>query len=150
MTTLLIEQLGLTRDGGVDLAIEASGAPSCVQIGCMTLKSGSALFATSLSTQYVLIVRGRYVQVGMGSQMNVTMPLFHIISKELQILGSFRYGPGAYPLAISLVERGLVDVKALITQRYPFEDGIAAFEATKAGKDATGKVSGFAGTFTQH
>jgi len=77
----------------------------------------------------------------MGSQSSVPVPLFHIINKELQFLGSFRYGPGAYRIAISLVERGLVDVKPLITQRYPFAEGKAAFEATKSGKDALGKVS---------
>jgi L-iditol 2-dehydrogenase/D-xylulose reductase len=76
----------------------------------------------------------------MGAQSSVPVPLFHIISRELQILGSFRYGPGAYQLAISLVERGLVDVKPLITQRYAFLDSGAAFEATKLGRDVDGKV----------
>ena len=56
------------------------------------------------------------------------------------VKGSFRYGPGAYPLAISLVERGLVDLKPLVTQRYAFNDAIEAFETTKNGKDSHGKV----------
>lgn len=67
--------------------------------------------------------------------------MFHVVAKELQILGSFRYGPGAYKLAISLVERGLVDLGPLITQRYAFADSIEAFEATRAGQDRDGKVS---------
>lgn len=77
----------------------------------------------------------------MGAQSSVSFPIFYIISRELQVLGSFRYGPGSYPLAISLVERGLVDVKPLITQRYAFADSRNAFEATKLGKDLDGKVS---------
>lgn len=76
----------------------------------------------------------------MGAQTSVAFPLFHIINKELQILGSFRYGPGAYETAISLVERGLVDVKPLITQRYAFIDSKDAFEATKTGRDQHGNV----------
>ena len=77
----------------------------------------------------------------MGGQSAVPVPLFHVINKELVFRGSFRYGPGAYQLAISLVERGLVDVKPLVTQRYAFVDSQAAFEATKAGRDAKGNVS---------
>jgi D-xylulose reductase len=77
----------------------------------------------------------------MGAQSAVPVPLFHIINKELVFRGSFRYGPGAYQLAISLVERGLVDVKPLVTQRFAFADSVAAFEATKFGKDTQGNVS---------
>lgn len=111
------------RDSGaVDLAIEASGAPSCVQVGANILKPA-----------------GTYVQVGMGAQMTVPVPLFQVITKELKVLGSFRYGPGDYPLAISLVARGLIDLKPLVTQRYQFDDALEAFGATANGKDGNGK-----------
>jgi len=46
----------------------------------------------------------------------VPMPLF--LAKELTVKGSFRYGSGDYPLAISLVSSGKIDVKPLITHRY--------------------------------
>ncbi|WWD17531.1 chlorophyll synthesis pathway protein BchC [Kwoniella shandongensis] len=108
--------------GAVDLAIEASGAPTCVQIGLAILKPA-----------------GTYVQVGMGAKMTLPVPLFHIITKQLKVIGSFRYGAGDYPLAISLVERGLVDLKPLVTQRYEFDDAKEAFEATKLGKGKDGK-----------
>ena len=77
----------------------------------------------------------------MGARMTLPMPLFEIITKELRVLGSFRYGPGDYPLAISLVERGLIDLGPLITQRYEFTDALEAFETTRRGKDSSGKVS---------
>ena len=54
---------------------------------------------------------------------------------------TFRYGPGDYSLAISLVERGLVDLKPLVTHRYKFKDALEAFQVTEKGKDANGKVS---------
>lgn len=66
--------------------------------------------------------------------------MFHIVTKQLKVLGSFRYGAGDYPLAISLVERGLVDLKPLVTHRYSFEEALTAFETTQNGKDANGKV----------
>lgn len=84
---------------------------------------------------------GTYVQVGMGSNMTVKVPFFPVISKQLRILGSFRYGMGDYPLAISLVERGLIDLKPLVTQVVEFDQALEAFETTRKGRDANGKVS---------
>lgn len=84
---------------------------------------------------------GTYVQVGMGSNMTVKVPFFPVISKQLRILGSFRYGMGDYPLAISLVERGLIDLKPLVTQVVEFDQALEAFETTRKGRDENGKVS---------
>jgi threonine dehydrogenase-like Zn-dependent dehydrogenase len=87
-----------------------------------------------------MTISGTYVQVGMGSNMTVKVPFFPVISKQLRILGSFRYGMGDYPLAISLVERGLIDLKPLVSQVVEFEDALEAFETTRKGRDANGKV----------
>ncbi|ORY32623.1 putative sorbitol dehydrogenase [Naematelia encephala] len=123
VTNAVRTQLGLPDrgPGAVDLALEASGAPTCMQMGLHILKPA-----------------GTYVQVGMGAVMTQPTPLFQIIAKELRVIGSFRYGPGDYPLAISLVERGLVNLKPLVTQRYEFTDALEAFETTRAGKDKNG------------
>jgi threonine dehydrogenase-like Zn-dependent dehydrogenase len=43
-------------------------------------------------------------------------------------------------MAISLVERGLVDLKPLVTHRYKFKDALEAFRMTEKGKDESGKV----------
>ena len=75
----------------------------------------------------------------MGSNMNIPVSFFQIISKQLRIVGSFRYGEGDYALSISLVERGLIDLKPLVTHRYEFENARAAFDATKVGKGPDGK-----------
>lgn len=77
----------------------------------------------------------------MGSNMTVKVPFFPVISKQLRILGSFRYGMGDYPLAISLVERGLIDLKPLVTQVVEFDKALEAFETTRKGRDENGKVS---------
>jgi D-xylulose reductase len=53
----------------------------------------------------------------------------------------FRYGPGDYPMAISLVARGLIDLKPLVTHRFKFEEAVKAFGVTQNGKDEDGKVS---------
>lgn len=77
----------------------------------------------------------------MGANMNITIPLAAVGEKELRMIGSFRYGAGDYPLAISLVERGLVDLKPLRTHQYPFNDAVTAFETTAKGRDRDGRVS---------
>ena len=43
-------------------------------------------------------------------------------------------------MAISLVARGLIDLKPLVTHRYKFEEAVKAFGVTQAGKDEDGKV----------
>lgn len=141
----LRQELGIPErgKGAIDLAIEASGAPTCVQIGLAVLKPAYVLSKYipiyHRTDQDIHTTSGTYVQVGMGAKMTVPVPLFHIISKQLHVVGSFRYGSGDYPLAISLVERGLIDLKPLVTQRFKFENAKEAFETTKVGKDKNGK-----------
>ena len=48
--------------------------------------------------------------------------------------------PGDYPLAISLVAQGRIDLKPLVTHRFSFEQAVDAFQATRAGKSPDGKA----------
>ncbi|KAF8812548.1 xylitol dehydrogenase [Phlegmacium glaucopus] len=116
------KRLGITDrgSGGIDLVIDASGAEASIQTGLFIAKAG-----------------GTFVQVGMGNP-NVTMNVSLIITKELNYKGSFRYGPGDYPLAISLVAQGKIDLKPLVTHRFNFDEAIVAFKATRAGKSDDG------------
>jgi D-xylulose reductase len=61
----------------------------------------------------------------------------------LYLTASFaiRYGPGDYPMAVSLVSRGLVDLKPLVTHRFKFTDALKAFQVTQAGKDEQGQAA---------
>lgn len=75
--------------------------------------------------------------------MTQPVPLFQVIAKEIRVVGSFRYGPGDFKFAVALVERGLVDLRPLVTQRYSFENALEAFNTTRAGKDLDGNVCWF-------
>ncbi|KAJ6515779.1 xylitol dehydrogenase [Mycena sanguinolenta] len=105
----------------IDLVIDASGAEVSIQTAFYVVKTG-----------------GTFVQVGMGNP-NVTVNLGMLMVKELNYKGSFRYGPGDYPLAIGLVARGKINLKPLVTHRFPFNDAITAFKATRSGKSEDGK-----------
>ncbi|KAL9712865.1 hypothetical protein Ac2012v2_004104 [Leucoagaricus gongylophorus] len=105
----------------IDLVVDASGAEVSIQTAFYIVKTG-----------------GTFVQVGMGAP-NVTIDVSLLMVKELNYKGSFRYGPGDYPLAISLAASEKVDLKPLVTHRYAFKDAIAAFRATRVGKSEDGK-----------
>lgn len=49
-------------------------------------------------------------------------------ANKLKVLGSFRYNEGCYEQAINLVAAGLVDVKALVSHIFEFDDALKAFE----------------------
>ncbi|KAF4619831.1 hypothetical protein D9613_005325 [Agrocybe pediades] len=118
---LMKEKLGISDRGSqsIDLVIDASGAEVSIQTGFYIVKAGGTF-------------------VGMGNP-NVTLNLGELMTKEMNYKGSFRYGPGDYPLAISLVASGKIDLKPLVTHRFKFDDAIAAFKATRTGKSEDGK-----------
>ena len=109
-------------DQGADLCVEASGAPSYLGLSLHILKPGSRV---------KLRDRGTHVQVGWSVAPMTTLPLGQVIHKQLVIKGLVRYGPRADPLAISLVERGLVDLDGFVTQRCKYKDIEEAFHAAK-------------------
>ncbi|GAA6032043.1 hypothetical protein JCM8097_003401 [Rhodosporidiobolus ruineniae] len=117
------ERFGFTERGpkGVDLVIDCSGAEVCIQTACHLLKHGGTL-----------------VQVGMGKP-DVTLPLHTILSHELSVKGSFRYGPGVYNLSLDLVARGAVNLKSLISHRYTFAEAYQGFVDNHRGKANDGK-----------
>ncbi|RSH89674.1 hypothetical protein EHS25_002225 [Saitozyma podzolica] len=119
----IMEKFGLGERGleAIDLVVECSGAEVCVQTGIWLVKR-----------------RGKFVQVGAGPAHNL-IPMSIFVNKEVTMIGSLRYGPGCYPMAIDLVSRGLVDLKPLHTHTFPFKDAILAFETTKKAMGPDGK-----------
>ncbi|GAA5997361.1 NAD(P)-dependent alcohol dehydrogenase [Rhodotorula paludigena] len=105
----------------VDLIVDCSGAEVCIQTAIYLLGHG-----------------GTMVQVGHGKP-NITLDYQTVVTHELTIKGSFRYGPGAYRLSMDLVARGAVNLKALISHRYTFRDAVKAFEANHKGVGQDGK-----------
>ena len=68
---------------------------------------------------------GVIVQLGLGGDM--ALPMMAITAKELSLRGSFRFHEEFFT-GVSLMQKGLIDVKPLITQTMPLDDAIAAFE----------------------
>jgi D-xylulose reductase len=119
----LLEQCGLEEEG-VDAVIEASGAASSIETGIHVLRKG-----------------GKYVQTGLGKP-RIEFPIVLMSEKELMVRGCFRYGSGDFELATSLIVRGVVDAKALISSTRPFEEAISAWEATGRGEGIKNLIRG--------
>ncbi|MGZ5178751.1 MAG: zinc-binding dehydrogenase [Burkholderiales bacterium] len=68
---------------------------------------------------------GIIVQLGLGGEM--TLPVNTVVTKELQLRGTFRFDP-EFELALRLMGEGLIDVKPLITSSLPFDSAVDAFE----------------------
>jgi D-xylulose reductase len=116
----LKEKMGL--GDGADVVLECSGAEPCVQLGIYAAKPG-----------------GTFVQAGMGKEV-VEFPITTVCTQGLTVKGSIRYLAGCYPAAIDLISKGKIDVKPLITHRFPFEQSEEAFGLVHQGRSDVFKV----------
>ncbi|MBE7732451.1 NAD(P)-dependent alcohol dehydrogenase [Devosia faecipullorum] len=100
---------GLTDGWGADLVFECSGSPRAWQ-GIMDLpRPGGCIVVVGLPVEPVAVdIAGASV-------------------KEVRIENVFRYAH-QYDRAIALIASGKVDLKPLISETFPFEDAIKAFE----------------------
>ncbi|XP_034535979.1 sorbitol dehydrogenase [Notolabrus celidotus] len=96
------------------ITIECTGVESCIQTAIYATRSG-----------------GVVVLVGMGSEM-ASVPLINAAVREVDIRGVFRYC-NTWPMAIAMLASGKVNVKPLVTHRFPLEQAVQAFETTRQG-----------------
>uniref|UniRef100_A0A8C0GG09 Sorbitol dehydrogenase n=1 Tax=Chelonoidis abingdonii TaxID=106734 RepID=A0A8C0GG09_CHEAB len=97
-----------------DITMECSGAEASIQTGIYATRSGGTL-----------------VLVGLGPEM-VHVPIANAAVREVDIKGIFRYC-NTWPMAIAMLASKKVDVKPLVTHRFPLEKALEAFETVKKG-----------------
>ena len=68
--------------------------------------------------------RGIIVQLGLGGEM--TLPINTIVAKEFDLRGAFRFHE-EFAMAVELLNKGLVDVKPLISATLSYRDSARAF-----------------------
>jgi L-idonate 5-dehydrogenase len=94
--------------GAFDVLFECSGAAPALFAGISALRP-----------------RGIIVQLGLGGDMN--LPMMAITAKELDLRGSFRFHE-EFAMGVDLMQKGLIDVKPLITHTVALSDAVSAFE----------------------
>lgn len=103
---------------GVDKAYDASGAVLAVNQVLKLMKK-----------------RARFVQVGLFSKQNNEIDTNSIIQREIEYIGSRSQNPFDWEIALHLLNNGAIDIKKMITKKFPLEDWRQAFEAVMAGKE---------------
>ncbi|WP_424929003.1 L-idonate 5-dehydrogenase [Amaricoccus tamworthensis] len=102
--------------GTFDILYECSGAVPALTAGIGAMRPG-----------------GTVMQLGMSGDMN--LPVLSIISKELSLQGSFRFHE-EFATGVSLMRKGLIDVKPLITHTKSLDDAVRAFDLAGDRKQA--------------
>jgi len=82
---------------------------------------------------------GKVVLVGIPREDVVTFPAGNARRKGLSILMSRRMKL-VYPRAIALAERGIVDLRRLLTHRFPLEQAPEAFDLVAGLRDGVVKA----------
>lgn len=94
--------------GTFDVLYECSGAAPALAAGIAVLRP-----------------RGVIVQLGLGGDMS--LPMMAITAKELELRGSFRFHE-EFATGVGLMQKGLIDVKPLITHTVPLAEAVRAFD----------------------
>ncbi|RUT30100.1 L-idonate 5-dehydrogenase [Arsenicitalea aurantiaca] len=93
--------------GHFDALFEASGNGRALLGALETLRPGATI-----------------VQLGLGG--DVPLPINFLVARELRLCGTFRFAD-EFPLAVSLIAKGLIDVAPLITHSLDFKEADPAF-----------------------
>lgn len=117
----LVKQVHQKLGCAPEISMECNGRQASTRLGIKATRSG-----------------GRVVIVGNGPP-DVTVPLINGSTREVDILGVFRYC-NEYPLALEMVASGKIDVKKLITHHFDITETKEAFDTARYGRDGAIKV----------
>ena len=118
---------------GADVALNVAGqadalAPFSANKGSFDVLFEASGNAAALRSAFdVLRPRGIVVQVGLGGG-DVSLPMNVVVAKEFELRGAFRFHE-EFAMAVELLNKGLIDVKPLISGVFPYQDSVAAFKA---------------------
>lgn len=98
--------------GYFGVQFEASGNEHAVRCGLEVLRPRSTL-----------------VQLGLGG--DVSIPQNTVVSKEIEMKGTFRFHE-ELGLAVTLISKRHVDLKPLMTARFPLHDASTTFETASS------------------
>lgn len=122
--------LGMARRAGADEVINMATTPDGLARFTPNKGTFDVLYecsgaAPALSAGiHAMRPRGIVLQLGMGGDM--TLPMQAITVKELDLRGSFRFHD-EFATGVSLMQKGLIDVKPYITHTVPLAEAEMAF-----------------------
>ncbi len=123
--------LGMARSMGADDVLNTKTNPEALEGFTANKGTFDALYECSgaapalVGAIAAMRPLGKIMQLGLGGDM--TLPMMAITAKELSLMGSFRFH-AEFATAVSLMRKGLIDVKPLITHSLPMEQAVKGFE----------------------
>ena len=123
--------LGIAQKAGASKTINVAEHPE--QLTDYTVDKGyfDVLFEASgnqaafRSAVEAVCPGGLVIQLGLGGEMSIVMNT--IVTKELKLLGSFRFD-AEFGYAVDLMSKRLIDVSPVITAALPFQKAVEAFD----------------------
>ena len=116
--------LDVTKEkGGVDLVIESVGQLSILAEAIDLVRLG-----------------GRILPFGIYTQTKGELPFYNLYFKEIQVVNARVAKPEDYPASIDFVQRGVVDLKSLITHTFALEQLDKAIDMLDAGDSGCIKI----------
>jgi D-arabinose 1-dehydrogenase-like Zn-dependent alcohol dehydrogenase len=103
--------------GGADIAFEAIGHPATMKQAFNSLRTG-----------------GRLVAVGYSPKRWDGFDIGRVMFREMEIMGSLGCRPVDYPHIINLVKNGSLQLKPLITHKFPLSEINEAFDVMRRGE----------------
>ncbi|MBL4576624.1 MAG: L-idonate 5-dehydrogenase [Opitutaceae bacterium] len=131
VTDVADESLVIARELGANLTINVAKNPEDLLTYVKKERCFDGLFEASgneralCSAIELLQPKSRMIQIGLGGEM--TLPLNRIVAKELELCGTFRFHE-EFPEAVQLLASGGINVQPLLTDVFPMENAIEAFE----------------------
>jgi L-idonate 5-dehydrogenase len=122
--------LGKALKAGADEVVNVAETPDGLARFTADKGSFDVLFEASGNARALvgafdaLRPRGVIVQLGLGGDM--TLPINTIVAKEFDLRGAFRFHE-EFAVAVELLNKGLVDVKPLISATLSYRDSARAF-----------------------
>ena len=129
-TDVMPHPLRKVLEVGADEAINMAEKPDALDRYTADKGSFDVLFEASGNGRALtgafnaLRPRGIIVQIGLGGEMS--LPINTIVAKEFDLRGAFRFHE-EFAVAVDLLNKGLVDVRPLISATLPYRDSDRAF-----------------------
>lgn len=110
------EIMEITGGKGVDIVIEASGSESAINIGLKILRR-----------------QGRMCVLGLPSKSENSICWLTAAEKSLNVVFNYSSSPWAWNIATSMINRGVINIKSLISHSYSLRDYKLMFEEIRKG-----------------
>ncbi|XP_060062560.1 sorbitol dehydrogenase-like [Ylistrum balloti] len=112
---VVAKQIEETMGDLAEITIECSGATPSVQTSIYATEEGGCVVLVGCCPKFI------------------ELPVTAASLREVDIRGNLRYA-NCYPTALEMVASGKVNIKPLITHRFPLEDSMKAFQTTLRGE----------------